>query len=66
MLEKKYFIGPSTAYGLIPFCPVDEFQTKDIMKPKNHVNKSQEKRYNLLVLIFSFPFKIYPSPVWSQ
>lgn len=56
MLEKKYFIGPSTAYGLIPFCPVDEFQTKDIMKPKNHVNKSQEKRYNLLVLIFFFPF----------
>lgn len=50
--EEMFYWSP-TEYGVVPFCPVDGFQTKDIMKQKNHVNKSQEKRYNN-PLVFNF------------
>jgi hypothetical protein len=34
------------------FCPVDEFQAKEIMKEKYHVNESQEERCHPLVFGF--------------
>lgn len=33
-VREEIFFWSLTAYGVVPFCPVDEFQTKDIMKQK--------------------------------